>query len=102
MPTYEYECESCGYRFERFQSITAEPIKQCPICGGEVKRLIGVGSGIIFKGTGFYATDYRSPRSAEAKPKIERPKREKNEPQTRLPKRSGGQGTQRGKEEKES
>ncbi|MBD3183794.1 zinc ribbon domain-containing protein [Candidatus Poribacteria bacterium] len=60
MPTYEYECEKCGHNFEKFQSITAEPIKKCPKCGGKVKRLIGAGAGVIFKGPGFYATDYRS------------------------------------------
>ena len=61
MPTYEYKCESCGYEFEQFQTITARPIRKCPRCGREgVKRLIGVGAGIIFKGSGFYETDYRS------------------------------------------
>jgi len=59
MPTYEYECKKCGI-FEKFQSITAEPIKKCPKCGGPVKRLISAGAGVIFKGAGFYATDYRS------------------------------------------
>jgi putative FmdB family regulatory protein len=60
MPTYEYECEKCGITFERFQNITEEPIKKCPECGGPVRRLIGAGAGVIFKGSGFYATDYRS------------------------------------------
>jgi putative FmdB family regulatory protein len=59
MPTYEYECEKCGYKFEEFQSITAEPLKNCPKCKGQVRRLIGTGAGLIFKGSGFYATDYR-------------------------------------------
>ena len=60
MPTYEYQCEACGHKFERFQSITAEPIKKCPECGkNKVKRLIGIGAGMIFKGSGFYITDYR-------------------------------------------
>ena len=59
MPTYEYECEKCGHRFEVFQSITAEPLKKCQKCKGNLRRLIGVGAGIIFKGSGFYATDYR-------------------------------------------
>ena len=71
MPTYEYECESCGYRFEKFQSITAKPLKKCPKCGKKLKRLIGEGSGIIFKGSGFYATDYKksnsSPSSVKSK-----------------------------------
>ncbi|MBI3999583.1 MAG: zinc ribbon domain-containing protein [Candidatus Omnitrophica bacterium] len=60
MPTYEYECQVCEYPFERFQSIRAEPIKICPKCQGSVKRLFGMGAGIIFKGSGFYQTDYRS------------------------------------------
>lgn len=61
MPTYEYKCEACGHQFEKFQSITADPIKQCPECGKKkVKRLIGTGAGLIFKGSGFYITDYRS------------------------------------------
>jgi putative FmdB family regulatory protein len=61
MPTYEYKCEACGHKFERFQSITAAPIKKCPECKkNKVKRLIGTGAGLIFKGSGFYITDYRS------------------------------------------
>ena len=60
MPTYEYECPSCGAAFERFQSIKDPPLRKCPTCGKRVKRLIGTGVGIIFKGSGFYATDYRS------------------------------------------
>jgi len=61
MPTYEYKCESCGYEFERFQSITAKPIRRCPKCHKtSVRRLIGIGAGVIFKGPGFYQTDYRS------------------------------------------
>ena len=60
MPTYEYECEKCGNKFEVFQNIKEDPIKKCPKCKGKVHRLIGAGAGIIFKGSGFYATDYRS------------------------------------------
>ena len=59
MPTYEYLCESCGYKFEKLQNMNEEPVKVCPKCGKEVKRLIGTGMGIIFKGKGFYSTDYR-------------------------------------------
>jgi putative FmdB family regulatory protein len=61
MPTYEYECQDCGYTFEEFQRITADPLSECPKCHGNLKRLLGTGAGIIFKGSGFYATDYRSP-----------------------------------------
>lgn len=61
MPTYEYKCFACDHVFERFQSITAEPIKRCPECGkAKVRRLLGTGAGLIFKGSGFYITDYRS------------------------------------------
>jgi|GEM_PF-760568 putative FmdB family regulatory protein len=60
MPNYDYECSACGAVFEVFQSMTAEPLKKCEKCGksGKVRRLIGTGAGIIFKGSGFYATDY--------------------------------------------
>jgi len=64
MPTYEYECRECSYTFEAFQSINDAPIKTCPLCGGDVKRLIGGGSGIIFKGSGFYITDSKKAQSA--------------------------------------
>ena len=63
MPTYEYECEKCGGTFERFQPITAKPLKKCPVCGGKVRRKIGAGAGIIFKGSGFYETDYKRSKS---------------------------------------
>lgn len=60
MPTYEYECSACGHRFEKSQSMMDKPIKKCPACHkAKAKRLISSGSGIIFKGSGFYATDYR-------------------------------------------
>ena len=60
MPTYEYECKKCKRIFDLFQSITAKPLQRCPSCKGSVRRLIGRGAGIIFKGSGFYQTDYRS------------------------------------------
>ena len=60
MPTYEYKCLDCGIQFERFQGITEDPIQECPECSGQTKRLIGAGAGLIFKGSGFYITDYRS------------------------------------------
>ena len=59
MPTYEYECEKCGYRFEKFQRMSDAPVRRCPRCGGKVRRLITGGAGIIFKGSGFYVTDYK-------------------------------------------
>ena len=66
MPTYEYKCDECGNEFEEFQSITAKPIRKCPECGkNRVKRLIGRGAGLIFRGSGFYETDYRSDSYSE-------------------------------------
>jgi putative FmdB family regulatory protein len=59
MPTYDYRCLDCGHAFEEFQSMTDEQLKVCPECGGSLKRLIGKGAGIIFRGSGFYATDYK-------------------------------------------
>ena len=70
MPTYEYQCNICGHKFEKFQSITADALCKCPDCGRmELKRLIGTGAGIIFKGSGFYETDYRSDGYKQAKNK---------------------------------
>ncbi len=62
MPTYDYQCQKCGHRFEVFQSMKDERLTDCPLesCDGQVKRLLGTGAGIIFKGSGFYETDYRS------------------------------------------
>jgi putative FmdB family regulatory protein len=60
MPTYEYQCDACGHAFEQFHSMSADPVKKCPVCGkNKVRRLIGTGAGLIFKGSGFYITDYR-------------------------------------------
>ena len=72
MPTYEYECKSCGHTFDVFQSMNDEPLKTCPECGEDVRRRINGGSGIIFKGSGFYVTDKKgsggsSPASPAAK-----------------------------------
>lgn len=66
MPTYEYECPHCGHTFEAFQNINAKPLDKCPKCHKQPKRLISSGSGIIFKGSGFYATDYRKKSKSES------------------------------------
>ena len=67
MPTYDYLCNNCSHTFEKFQSITAKALRKCPACGTmQLKRLIGTGSGIIFKGNCFYETDYRSENYKEA------------------------------------
>ena len=61
MPTYDYECESCGHAFEEFQAMTAKQLKVCPTCKKpKLRRLIGTGAALLFKGSGFYSTDYRS------------------------------------------
>jgi len=73
MPTYEYECLNCNYRFEIFQMMTDPFLSECPKCRGNLRRLIGMGSGIIFKGPGFYATDYRKKSNSSEK---ENPKKE--------------------------
>lgn len=65
MPTYEYKCEKCGYRFEQFQKMTDHPLEKCPKCTGKVKRLISTGAGLIFKGKGFYHTDYKTSAASE-------------------------------------
>ena len=66
MPTYEYKCRECQHEFEEFQSISAEPVKICPQCEGQVERIISGGAGLIFKGSGFYITDYK--RAGEKRP----------------------------------
>jgi putative FmdB family regulatory protein len=82
MPTYEYSCQKCGQNFEAFQSMRDEPFRECPkeLCRlskwghGKVKRLLGTGAGLIFKGSGFYTTDYRSQSYKEAAKKEAAPK----------------------------
>lgn len=66
MPTYEYRCDSCGYVFEEFQSMKDAPLSKCPKCGSKVQRLISPGAGLIFKGSGFYLTDYKKSNSSPA------------------------------------
>lgn len=81
MPTYDYRCNSCDHSFELFQHITENPVKKCPACGKlEVERVIGAGGGIIFKGSGFYQTDYRSEEyKSKAKKETESVKSGKSE-----------------------
>jgi putative FmdB family regulatory protein len=76
MPTYDYRCTQCGHEFEAFQSITAPPKADCPVCGKPAKRLISTGVGIIFKGSGFYQTDYKQKdekTKREGKKKVSKP-----------------------------
>lgn len=72
MPTYEYLCEKCGFKFEKFQNMNDEALRKCPKCNGSVKRLIGKGAGIIFKGSGFYSTDYKNSSSGTCCGRTER------------------------------
>lgn len=68
MPTYEYACQKCGHEFEQFQSMRDEPLKKCPACKkAGLKRLVGGGAGLIFKGSGFYITDYKNNKSGAKK-----------------------------------
>jgi putative FmdB family regulatory protein len=79
MPTYEYECTSCGYRFEMLQKISEKPVNTCPKCKGKVKRLISGSSSFILKGSGWYATDYvkNNKPQTQAQPKTSSPSADK-------------------------
>lgn len=83
MPTYDYVCEACEHTFEQFQSMTQKALRKCPQCGKlKLKRLIGTGAGVIFKGSGFYETDYRSEsykKAAKAETDSAKPKTDKAE-----------------------
>ena len=97
MPTYEYACEKCGQNFEAFQSMRDEPFRECPkeLCRqqkwghGKVKRLLGTGAGIIFKGSGFYQTDYRSPSYQEGAKKEAPPSTTAPAGDAKTPKKEG-------------
>ena len=81
MPTYEYVCRACGHKFEEFQPMTAESLTICPKCGkAELKRLMGAGAGMVFKGSGFYLTDYKksgTSTTSSSKPASDSSKEEK-------------------------
>ena len=85
MPTYEYQCQKCKKKFERLQSMTAPPVKKCEFCKGKVVRLISAGAGLIFKGSGFYITDYK--KKPDAKPDTKK-ESEKPKPDTKKPSNS--------------
>lgn len=95
MPTYSYKCEKCGDSFERFQGISEEPLKVCEKCGGKVHRLIGGGAGLIFKGGGFYCTDYARKSSVSSQGGS---KSEESKP---TPKTDGNDATTKSKSSKE-
>ncbi|MEA3489709.1 MAG: FmdB family zinc ribbon protein [Candidatus Omnitrophota bacterium] len=67
MPTYSYECKKCGHHFEKFQKMTDDPARKCPKCKGAVRRMLSPGAGFIFKGNGFYHTDYKKPGAEKEK-----------------------------------
>jgi len=73
MPTYDYECEKCGKRFEVFQKMSDKPTLKCPKCKGRAHRLIGAGSGVIFKGSGFYHTDYKNNKKSKEEKSCPKP-----------------------------
>ena len=108
MPTYDYECQACHHTFELFQMMSEQPIKKCPECGkNKVKRLIGSGMGIIFKGSGFYETDYKRKensssggRSAQNNTAGQESKQEKKDSKTE--KKTKKASDEKGKKKKEN
>jgi len=84
MPTYEYFCTDCNFEFEEFQSIASEPIQICPKCKGNVKRKISGGTGLIFKGSGFYITDYKNKKSTTDKSTAKSKPKDKPKPKTKV------------------
>lgn len=89
MPTYDYKCLECDVQFEKFQRITESHIEECPECSGKVKRLIGAGAGLIFKGSGFYITDYRSEGYKESERKDKNTSSEKSDKKEKKSENSG-------------
>ena len=83
MPTYDYVCKTCGYEFEEFQSMSAEPLKVCPKCNNEIIRKIGSGAGLVFKGSGFYITDYKNKKTSVKENKTTPTKEKKASPDTK-------------------
>jgi putative FmdB family regulatory protein len=107
MPTYEYACRACGHEFELFQQMTESLKRKCPECGRlKLQRLIGTGGGIIFKGGGFYETDYRSDsykKAAEAEKKaVDSPAANGEKPKTAAPASDGEKKTKKPKAEERS
>ncbi len=80
MPTYEYECQKCRHRFEAFQGMKEAHLTKCPKCKGKVKRQIGGGAGLIFKGSGFYITDYKKTSASSTESKKESSSEPKKKP----------------------
>jgi putative FmdB family regulatory protein len=105
MPTYDYECDACGHKFELFQSISAPVEKKCPQCKkNKLRRLFGTGAAVMFKGSGFYQTDYRSDSYKKAadndKPASESKSETKSESKSESKSSDGAKSTDSGKSEK--
>lgn len=92
MPTYHYKCTKCSHEFEEFQNISDPPLEDCPKCGGSIKRVISGGAGLLFRGDGFYITDYRSEgykkEAQKDKPKTEKSKSDSSSKSETKPKKS--------------
>lgn len=89
MPTYEYQCLDCEYRFEAYQNISEPPLNLCPRCGKRLKRLIGAGSTIIFKGSGFFVNDYKKKSPPESSRKQTENQGDSQFPQTQESNKQG-------------
>ncbi len=89
MPTYHYRCPSCGHDFEKFEKINATTRPKCPKCGTRAERQISGGAGLLFKGSGFYITDYKRPSAGDQAAESEKP-RQAEKPETKKPPKSSG------------
>lgn len=98
MPTYDYECDSCGHEFELFQSITAGHKRKCPECGLlKLRRLFGTGAAIVFKGSGFYQTDYRSESYKQGAKKAKKATESKSDKSSKSKKKTASSAKEHGK-----
>jgi putative FmdB family regulatory protein len=103
MPIYEYECQNCGHHFEELQSMSEAPLVKCPNCGkDELKKLIGSGGGIIFKGSGFYQTDYKKPLEPEKTSSDKDEKQSKEKPAEKSSEKSSEKSDLKSETKKES
>ena len=92
MPTYDYQCQSCDHEWELFQAITAKPVRKCPECGKlQLRRLFGTGAAVVFKGSGFYETDYRSESYRKGAEKDKKAKEKGKEDGTKKKSSGGGE-----------